>query len=134
MMDAFRMSDLGLLRYYLGIEVRQGVDGIGITQTAYADKILEQAGMVGCNPCHSPMESRLKLSKRSTTAVTDATAYRSLVGSLRYVVHTRPDLAYSVGYVSLFMETPTVQHLAAVKHILWYITGTRTLGCFSPGE
>src|SRR5207244_5971988 len=91
MMDTFRMSDLGLLRYYLGIEVRQDADGIGIAQTAYADKILEQAGMVGCNPCHSPMESRLKLSKRSTAAATDATAYRSLVGSLRYLVQTRPD-------------------------------------------
>src|SRR6266542_1322743 len=134
MMDAFRMSNLGLLRYYLGIEVRQGVDGISITQTAYANKILEQAGMVGCNPCHSPMESRLKLSKKSTAAVTDTTAYRSLVGSLRYLVHTRPDLAYSVGYVSRFMETPTVEHLAAVKHNLRYIAGTRTLGCYFPRE
>src|SRR5436190_6275329 len=101
-------------------------------QTAYTDKILEQTGMVGCNPCHSPMESRLKLSKRSTTAVTDAMAYRSLVGSLWYLVHTRLDLAYLVGYVSRFMETPTVEHLAAVKHILRYIAGTRTLGCFFP--
>ena len=128
------MSDLGLLRYYLGIEVRQGADGISITQTAYANKILEQAGMVGCNPCHSPMESRLKLSKKSTAAVTDATFYRSLVSSLRYLVHTRSDLAYSVGYVMRFMQAPTVEHLAAVKHILRYIAGTRTLGCFFPRE
>ena len=90
--------------------------------------------MVGCNPCHSPTESRLKLSKKSTAAVTDAMAYCSLVGSLRYLVHTRPDLAYSVGYVSCFMETPTVEHLAVVKHILRYIAGTRTLGYFFPRE
>src|SRR6266508_3270501 len=90
--------------------------------------------MVGCNPCHSPMESRLKLSKKSTAAATNTTAYCSLVGSLRYLVHTRPDLAYSVGYVSRFMETPTVEHLTAVKHILRYIAGTRILGCFFPWE
>src|SRR5438128_12504820 len=90
--------------------------------------------MVGCNSCHSSMESWLKLSKRSTAAATDATAYRSLVGSLRYLVHTRSYLAYSVGYVSRFMETPTVKHLAAVKHILRYIAETRTPGCFFPRE
>ena len=130
MLEEFRMSDLGLLSFYLGIEVQQGADGIAVAQTAYADKLLEQAGMVGCNPCQTPMESRLKLSKASTAAATDATAYRSIVGGLRYLVHTRPDLAYAVGYVSRFMEKPTVEHLAAVKHILRYVAGTRTLGCF----
>lgn len=74
------------------------------------------------------MEPRLKLSKTSTAPITNATEYRSIVGSLRYLVHTRPDLAYSVGYVSRFMEAPTTEHLAAVKHILRYIAGTRKFG------
>jgi hypothetical protein len=46
----FKMSDLGLLRCYLGIEVRQGVDGITLSQGAYACKILEKVGLAGCNP------------------------------------------------------------------------------------
>jgi hypothetical protein len=74
------------------------------------------------------MEPRFKLSKVST-APPDATEYRSIVGSLRYLVHTRPDIAYSVGYVSRFMEEPTTEHLAAVKRILRYIAGTRHFGC-----
>ena len=49
MADAFRMSDLGLLRYYLGIEVRQTAAGITISLGAYAGKILEKSGMAGCN-------------------------------------------------------------------------------------
>lgn len=130
MQKEFRMSDLGLLSYYLGVEVRQDKDGITIAQTAYADKLLEQAGMKDCNASASPMEARLKLSKRSTAAETDATAYRSIVGGLRYLVHTWPDIAFAVGYVSRYMEKPTVEHLAAVKHILRYVAGTRTLGCF----
>jgi hypothetical protein len=70
------------------------------------------------------MQANLKLSKESSSAKVDATEYRSLVGSLRYLVHTRPDLAFSVGYVSRFMEDPHEENLAAVKHILRFIAGT----------
>jgi hypothetical protein len=97
MQKEFRMSDLSMLSYYLGIELRQNKNDIGITQAAYADKILEQAGMSGYNASASPMEARLQLSKESTAAPTDATAYRSIMGILWYLVHTRPDLAYAMG-------------------------------------
>ena len=124
------MSDLGLLCFYLGIEVQQGEHGISLSQAGYARKILERAGMDSCNPCHTPMEARLKLSKTSTAAPVDATEYRGLVGCLRYLVHTRPDIAFAVGYVSRFMERPTSEHLSAVKRILCYIAGTIDYGCY----
>ncbi|XP_039840969.1 uncharacterized mitochondrial protein AtMg00810-like [Panicum virgatum] len=130
MKATFQMSDLGLLHYYLGLEVTQLDSGITLGQSAYAAKILENAGLTGCNPSFIPMEPRLKLSKESTASAVDATAYRSIVGSLRYLVNTRPDLAYSVGYVSRFMEKPTTKHLAAVKRVLRYIAGTLDYGCF----
>ena len=85
--------------------------------------------MAGSNPCHVPMEPRFKLSKYSTAPAMDATEYRSIVGSLRYLVHTRPDLTFAVGFVSRFMEAPTEEHLAAVKRILRYIAGSVRLGC-----
>jgi hypothetical protein len=74
------------------------------------------------------MEVRLKLSAKSSAPDVDATMYRSLVGSLRYLVHTRPDLMFAVGYVSRFMEKPKQDHYAAVKHILRYIAGTINYG------
>lgn len=58
---------------------------------------------------------------QSAAPAVDAIAYRSIVSSLRYLVNTRPDLAYSVGYVSRFMKKPTTEHLAAVKRVLRYI-------------
>jgi hypothetical protein len=74
------------------------------------------------------MEPRLKLSKDGSGEPVDSTEYRSIVGSLRYLVHTRPDITFVVGYVSRFMEAPTSEHLAAVKHLLRYIAGTLNLG------
>jgi hypothetical protein len=63
MKKVFRMSDLGALSYYLGIEVKQEDQGIGLSQCTYAAKLLEKAGMDSCNSCATPMEAKLKLSK-----------------------------------------------------------------------
>ena len=120
------MSDLGLLCFYLGVEVRQDASEIALRQTHYAKRILELDGMIGCNPAHTPMEE-LKLSRESTTEV-DPTHYRRLIGSLRYLVHTWPDIAFAVGYMSWFMERPTMEHLQAVKRILRYVAGTLDYG------
>jgi histone deacetylase 1/2 len=78
------------------------------------------------------MEERLKLSRDSTTEEVDATQYRRLVGSLRYLTHTRPDLAFSVGYVSRFMQRPTMEHQQAVKRIIRYVDGTLDHGLYYP--
>ncbi|KAK1620485.1 hypothetical protein QYE76_026002 [Lolium multiflorum] len=58
MQRLFKMSDLGLLSYYLGIEVEQSNGEIRVCQSSYARKILENAGMGMCNPCATPMECR----------------------------------------------------------------------------
>jgi hypothetical protein len=129
MKGTFQMSDLGLLHYYLTQEVTQSADDITLDQSAYAAKILQNAGLSGCNPSLIPMEPRLKLSKASTAPAIDEMAYRSIIGSLRYLVNTRPDLAYLVGYVSRFMEKPTTEHLAAMKRVLRYVASTLKYGC-----
>jgi hypothetical protein len=50
------------------------------------------------------MEEMLKLSCDSTTEEVDATQYWRLVGSLHYLTHTRPNLTFSVAYVSRFLQ------------------------------
>jgi hypothetical protein len=98
MKRAFRMSDLVPLSYYLGIEVKQGAHGIGLSQSSYAMKLLEKAGMESYNPCATPMENKLKLSKESDSGSVDATTYCSLIGSIRYLLHTRPNLTHRICY------------------------------------
>jgi Reverse transcriptase (RNA-dependent DNA polymerase) len=129
MKEKFRMSDLGLLSYYLGIAITQMKDGVILCQEGFAHKILKECGMTDYNPTMTPMEARLKLSKESVSLPVDQNMYRSIVGSLRYLLHTRPDLSYSVGIVSRFMECPKADHMAAMKKILRYIKGSAGLGC-----
>jgi hypothetical protein len=131
MKATFQMSDLGLLFFYLGIEVHQGDSGVTLQHTVYAKRVVELAGLTDCNLALTPMEERLKLSRDSTTEV-DATQYRRLVGSFRYLAHTRPDLAFSVGYVSRFMQRPTTEYQQAVKRIIRYVAGTLDHGLYYP--
>ncbi|GJZ80177.1 zinc finger, CCHC-type containing protein [Tanacetum coccineum] len=109
--------------------------GITLKQEAYAKNILNKTRMMDCNATRSPMEHKLKLSKDEEGELADPTEYRSIVGALRYLTHTRPDLSFTVGVVSRFMEKPTVKHLQAVKRILRYIKGTLSYGLtYTRGE
>ena len=80
--------------------------------------------MAESKPCTTPMEEQLKLSKHSTAAKVDTTRYRSIIGGLRYLTHTRLGIAFAVGYVSCFMEDPREDHWSAVKRLLRYVKGT----------
>jgi hypothetical protein len=120
----FNMSGLGFLSFYHGAEVHQDAGSITLHQTHYAKRILELGGMASCSPTHSPMEERLRLSRHITAAEVDPTHYQRLIGSLRYLVHTRPDLAFAMGFVSRFMERPMVEHQQAIKCILRYVAST----------
>ncbi|XP_051151852.1 uncharacterized mitochondrial protein AtMg00810-like [Andrographis paniculata] len=128
--NMFDTSDLGRLSYYLGIEVHQSEKGNTIDQSGYAKKILQTARMADCNPSKYPMEPKLHLSKDEEGVPTNAIEHRRLIGSLRYITHTRPDLGYSVGLVSRYMASPKESHYKAFKQILRYIKGTMSYGPF----
>ena len=127
MMKIFEMTDLGLLCSYLGIEVHQGKSQITLSQRPYAAQILESFQMVECNPTNTPMEAQLKLKKGGGRSL-DATLFRSLIGSLRYLLHTRPDMTYSVIILSRYMVNPTSDHWIAAKRVLRYLKGTIDFG------
>jgi len=132
MKAAFQMSDLGLLSFYLGIEVYQDDTSISLRQTAYAKRIVELGGLTERNPSLTPMEERLKLSRDSTAEEVDTTEYRRLAGRLRYLTHMRPDLAFAISYINRFMQRLTTEHLQAVKRIIRYIAGTLDYGLHYP--
>ena len=118
------MTDFGLLCSYLGIEVHQGKSQITLSQIPFAAHILEIFQMVECNPTNTPMEAQLKLKKEGGERSVHATLYRSIIRSLRYLLHTRPDMAYSVHILSRYMVNPTSDHWIASKRVLRYLKGT----------
>ncbi|XP_074324335.1 secreted RxLR effector protein 161-like [Apium graveolens] len=95
---------------------------------AYAKKILEKAGLGDCNPVKYPMNPKESIGRDEGGQPIDTTQFKSLVGGLRYQVHTRPDITFSMGIISRFMEKPTSVLLNAAKRILRYIRGTINFG------
>ncbi|GAU11617.1 hypothetical protein TSUD_346090 [Trifolium subterraneum] len=128
MMREFEMTNLGHISYFLGIEFQRTSEGLILHQKKYANEILKRFEMDQCNPALTPSEPRLQLSKESEEKDVDSTEYRRLIGSLRYLCNTRPDIAYSVDIVSRYMERPKTSHLSATKRILRYIKGTMDYG------
>lgn len=128
MSTKFEMSDLGNLTYYLGIEVKQSKEEIEIKQETYDRRSLKEAEMDTCNPTQIPMEFGLKLSKAQDELEIDATLYRRRISCLRYLLHTRPGLAFSVGILSRYMHSPRESHGNALKQVLRYLQGTLGYG------
>ena len=58
----------------------------------------------------------------------DPTFYRQLIGSLMYLVKTRPDLCFAVNTLSQFMVEPRSVHWVATKHVLRYLSRTVDFG------
>ena len=128
MMRSFEMTDLGLLHYFLGLEIKQSSDGVFLCQKKYAEDLLNSFHMMHCKPALTPMNTNEKLQMDDGTEATDARRYRGLVGRLIYLPHTRPYIAFSVGIVSRFMTAPTRHHFGAARRILKYIACTYDYG------
>ncbi|WZZ37877.1 hypothetical protein YC2023_034136 [Brassica napus] len=128
MKKEFAMTDLGKMKFFLGVEVVQDEQGIFITQKKYAEDVLMKFEMSECNSVKNPMIPGQKLTKKGAGSAIDPTRFKQLVGSLRYLTATRPDLMFSVNLVSRYMEEPNEEHLLAAKRILRYVQGTSSFG------
>ncbi|KAK4345238.1 hypothetical protein RND71_035414 [Anisodus tanguticus] len=130
MTKEFEMTDMGLMTYYLGIEVKQQKDGIFISHESYAKEILKKFKMENRKLISTPTEYGIKMSKHEEGKSVDPTFFKSLVGSLRYLTCTRPDILHAVELVSRCIESPTTTHFKATKRIFRYLKCTIDFGLF----
>lgn len=105
--QGFEMSDLRLMRYFLGIQVNQSEGEDFISQEKYVDDLLKKFHMENFILVETPWVMNEKLQQDDIVEKMDSNVYRNLVGSLVYLTNTRHDIVHSVSYVSRFMSEPS---------------------------
>ncbi|KAL0547185.1 hypothetical protein IC582_017113 [Cucumis melo] len=128
MMKMFEMTDLGLMSYFLGIEIKQGQGEVFICQKKYAKEILKKFKMDECKAVSTPMNQKEKLCKEDGADKVDEGYFRSLIGCLMYLTTTRPDILNVVSILSRFMHCASELHLKAAKRVIRYVKGTSDFG------
>lgn len=120
----FDLKDLGSLHYFLGIQITRTQFGLTLTQSKFASDVLYRFHMENSKPTKTPCYSSTRLLPYDDLSLSDPNEYRSMVGALKYLTFTRPDLAISVHQLCQFMSKLTSTHLEATKWVLRYIRGT----------
>ncbi|XP_071933224.1 uncharacterized protein [Coffea arabica] len=116
----FQTKDLGLLKYFLGIEIAKSRKGIFLSQRKYVLDLLSKMEKLGIKPVSTPMIPNLQLTNEGEL-LEDPGRYRKLVEKLNNLTVTHLDIAYSVSVVSQYMSNSTVNHWAVVEQILCYL-------------
>lgn len=124
----FNMKDLGRMHYFLGLEVWQQNKEIFLGQGRYTTEILKRFQMEDYRPMATPIITNWKKIDTSEDNEVDPSLYRQLIGSLMYLLNTRPDICYALNTLSQFMVEPRRAHWAAAKHVLRYLRGAVELG------
>ena len=71
MMKVFEMTNLGLMHYFLGIEITKKEDGIFISQRKYLENLMKKFKMEGCKTVATPLDSNKALRKEDDTPKAD---------------------------------------------------------------
>ncbi|KAM0053391.1 putative RNA-directed DNA polymerase [Helianthus debilis subsp. tardiflorus] len=122
--DNFQIKDLGILKYFLVLEVVYDKSGLCLNQRKYCLELLTEFGYLGCKPVSTPIELSHIVNKKNVKEqeeLVNVTNYQKLIGKLIYLSLTRPDISYAVQYLSQYMHKPLVAHLKVALRLLRYL-------------
>ncbi|GJU62751.1 putative ribonuclease H-like domain-containing protein [Tanacetum coccineum] len=129
-----KMSSMGELTFFLGLQVKQKKDGIFISQAKYVDEILKKFGFIEVKTASTLMEPQKPLLKDENGEEVDVHMYRSMIGSLMYFTSSRPNIMFAVCACARYQVNPNVSHLHTVKRIFRYLKGQPNLGLWYPKD
>eukprot|EP00253_Pinus_taeda_P030387 PITA_30387 len=99
----FKMKDIGMMHYFLGLEIWQNLGNIFLGQGKYAVKILKRFRMEDYKPIATPMITNLKKMVASNSKLVDPTLYRQLMGSFMYMVNTKPNICFGMNILGVYI-------------------------------
>ena len=94
-----------------------------MNQGKYAVEILKRFDMLDCKSMATPMDTNLKLLSDKSSDLVDVTQYKHIIGSLMYLMNTRPDICFDVNTLSQYLVKPRRVHLIAANHVMRYLKG-----------
>ncbi|CAM8982498.1 unnamed protein product [Rhodiola kirilowii] len=128
MQSEFKMSMVGEMSYFLGLQVKQKVDGIFISQSKYARNLIKKFNLEKAAHKRTPAATHVKVTKDEAGTSVNQTLYMSMIGSLLYLTASRLDIAHVVGVCARYQANPKESHLMNVKRIIKYVSGTSDYG------
>jgi hypothetical protein len=102
MESEFKMSMIGELSFFLGLQITQRYEGMFISQEKYLREMSKRFQMEDSKPVGTPMVIGCKLSKDNDSPGVDQSSYRSMIGSLLYITTSRLDIMHDVGMVGRY--------------------------------
>ncbi|WVZ75592.1 LOW QUALITY PROTEIN: hypothetical protein U9M48_023631 [Paspalum notatum var. saurae] len=124
----FEMSLMGELQFFLGLQIKQGLEGTFVHQAKYTRDMLKKFNMGDSKPMTTPMSTNTALDADEDGEAVDQKEFRGMIGSLLYLTATRPDIQFAVCLCARYQASPRTSHRQAVKCILRYLKFTPELG------
>nr|GEW49136.1 retrovirus-related Pol polyprotein from transposon TNT 1-94 [Tanacetum cinerariifolium] len=124
----FKMSMMGKISFFLGLQISQSPICIFINQLNYCIESIKKYSFESCDPVDTPMVEKSKLDEDKEEKDVDLSHYRGMISTLLYLIARRPDLQFSICMCAQYQAWPTKKHLHAVKRIFRYLRGTVNQG------
>nr|GEV11676.1 copia protein [Tanacetum cinerariifolium] len=133
MCSKFKMSMMGKISFFLGLQISQSPRGIFINQSKYALESPKKYDFESCDPVDTPMVEKSILDEDREGKVVDPSHYHGMIGTLLYLTANRHDLQFEICMCARYQARPIEKHVHAVKRIFRYLRGivTRGMDCAS---